>query len=255
MTTTADRLLGSQRDALSRFERRVIEMSATYVPPTATQEGFHVYTVGPKDLGLVYCRIDGYAPPAPRPRATLVPTGNWHELVARARRAGAMKDLAGLFRAQIYSAPRDHAVTIWKREAKPRLLAAREFYGFSGPLVAKAQPLEVMILRVRALAKTHHRKTRTIPRSWDTGSTGDWENIAKPICDVANGILWHDDCQITRGTVETIVGAQGEPDRLELIARPLRDIPERTRFEVEIHGLGLREGRQDGQHGDTDREG
>lgn len=205
-----------------------------------SQQGLDIVTLGPEDLGLVYCRIDGLAPPAPRPRATLVPTGKWPELIARARRANAMKDLAALFRPSIYSAPRDHPVTVWKRDARAILLEARNQAGFDGPLVARGQPLEVLILRVRELAKTHHRKTRSIPRSWDTaGSSGDWDNVGKPVCDAANGILWHDDCEIARGIVEEIVGAAGEPARLEIIARPLRQIPERTLFEVERDTLGL----------------
>jgi hypothetical protein len=199
-----------------------------------TQAGLDLVTLGRDDVGVVYCRIDGLAPPAPRPRATLVPTARWPELIARARRATAMKHLAALFRPSVYSAPRDHPVTIWKRRARVMLLDARYQAGFDGPLVKKGQPLEVLILRVRELAKSHHRKTSTIPRSWDTASgSGDWDNVGKPVCDAANGILWHDDCEIARAIVEEIVGAQGEPARLEIIARPLREIPERTRFEAE----------------------
>lgn len=204
-----------------------------------SQQGLDMVTLGRDDRGVVYCRIDGPAPPAPRPRATLVPTGKWPELIARARRARKMKDLAALFRPSIYSAPRDHPVTAWKKAAREQLKTARNLAGFNEPLVQKGQPIEVLILRVRELAKTHHRKTRTIPRSWDTASgSGDWDNVGKPVCDAANGILWHDDCEIARATVEEIVGAQGEPARLEIIARPLREIPERTRFEVERDELG-----------------
>ncbi len=212
----------------------------THVHGTPTQQGFDILTVGPKDLGLVYCRIEGHAPPAPRPRATMVPTGKWPELVVRARRARSMKDLASLFRTQIYSAPSSHPVTLWKKLARAQLKAARLEAGFEAPIVQAGQPIEVMILRVRELAKSHHRKTTTIPRSWDTGGgSGDWDNVGKPVCDAANGVLWYDDCQIARGIVEEIVGAQGEPARLEIIARPLPHIPERTLFEVERDGLGL----------------
>lgn len=185
------------------------------------QQGFDIPTLGRDDRGVVYCRIDGPAPPAPRPRASLVPIGD------------------GKFRAKIVSAYRQHPAHKWKKLARLQILAARNASGYFAPLVEKGQPIEVLILRVRELAKTHHRKTRSIPRSWDTASgSGDVDNALKPVLDAANGILWHDDCQVTRVVAEEIVGAQGEPDRLEIIARPLREIPERTRFEAERDQLG-----------------
>ena len=185
-----------------------------------TQHGLDIVTGAPRSY--VYACIGGNAPPQPRPRATLIPIGS------------------GRFRAQIYSAPRDHPVTAWKKKARERLILLRDAYGFAGPIVDPGLPLEVIILSVRELPKSHHRKRQPVVRRWDTSANaGDWDNVAKPVCDAANGVLWHDDCEIARASVEQIVGAQDEAPRLEIIARPLRDIPERTRFQSELDLIQL----------------
>jgi Holliday junction resolvase RusA-like endonuclease len=197
---------------------------------TPRQGGLDIVTHAPG--GLVYCRIAGHAPPQPRPRARLTPIGPFAELVRRARAAKKMADLLALFRAQVYSAPRDHPVTAWKKAARQQINTARNLAGFNQPIAPKGRPLEVLILVVGELAKTHHRVRTPGVRRWETSpNAGDWENVAKPVCDAANGILWHDDSQIARGHVEQIVGAQGEPARLEILARPLVELPDRTRFE------------------------
>lgn len=100
------------------------------------------------------------------------------------------------------------------------------------PIVPKGSAIEVYILAVQELPAGQIMKRSLRPRAWDTRhSSGDWENIGKPVCDAANGLLWHDDCQIVRGVVEQIVGAQGEPARLEIIARPVNTGPTDTIFE------------------------
>ena len=192
------------------------------------------------DLNWIHVVIPGSAPPAPRPRATLIPTMRTQQLLNRARTARTARDLMDLFRPQIYSAAKGSDVEIWKRQAGWELKAAKSRLGYAiGSMIGlSTQPIEVWILVVCKLPKSRHRKTLEVPRAWQMSrSGGDFDNLAKPVCDVATGILWDDDCQIVRATVEKIVAAQGEEPRLEIIARPVQDSPSWTRFEEERSAL------------------
>lgn len=189
--------------------------------------------------GFFRAVILGPAPPQPRPRATLMPVAKAPVILAAAHRAQKIRDLMGLFRPQIYSAASNAPIGRWKKRAAGVLIRARQDAGYPPrPIFAKGEPLEVLVLVVGELPVSKHRKTIPPPRAWQTSlRAGDFDNIAKPICDVATGILWVDDSQIARATVEKIVGAQGEEPRLEMIVRPLRDRPERTLFETERDAL------------------
>jgi Holliday junction resolvase RusA-like endonuclease len=181
---------------------------------------------------FVHAVIPGHAPPAPRPRATIVPLASGPEVVARARNARNVGQLFSLFRASVYLPP---SIKAWKRQAEAHLENAKRQSGYGPrPILPEGEPLEVLILVVGELPKSKHRKRNPIPRRWQVSQrAGDFDNLAKPVCDAATGILWHDDRQVARATVEKIVGAQGEEPRLEIIARPLWDGPELTRFEQE----------------------
>lgn len=190
---------------------------------------------------FVHAVILGKAPPMPRPRAVLVPTMSTKAALAVAHRAYHLRQLYAVFRANIYSGGHGSPIERWKREARLELESAKIDAGYQGrPILGKGEPIDVLILQVWPLAKSHHRVRNPKPRKWQTAAiAGDWENVGKPVCDAATGILWHDDAQIARGMVEQVVAAQGELARLEIIARPLWDSPKRTRFEAERDALIL----------------
>jgi len=141
-----------------------------------------------------------------------------------------MRDLMGLFRATT-SPQTTTEHKNWRKLLEWKLRIAARDQLQNRPLVADGEPVEVFILAVQELPKGDHRKTKVVPRRWDTRKTsGDFDNIAKPVCDAANGILWHDDSQIVRAIVEEVVGAQGERARLEIFARPVVGSPFDTIF-------------------------
>jgi hypothetical protein len=159
--------------------------------------------------------------------------------LALAHRARNLRQLYALFRAQVYSGGHGSKIEKWKRDAAVELEIAKRQAGYYGrPLLPKGEALDVLILQVSPLAQSKHRVRKPPGRQWQTArAAGDWENVGKPVCDAATDILWHDDSQIARGMVEQVVGAQGEPARLEIIARPLWDSPELTRFEAALLAL------------------
>ena len=146
-----------------------------------------------------------------------------------------MVDLYGLMRAQVYKPKSDRA---WQSAAESYLEQAKRAGGIRGALVAKAEPLEVWILCTYPLPKSLHRKRMKPGRRWQTSRTaGDFDNLSKPICDAATGVLWHDDSQVVRATVEKIVGAQGEAPSVKIYARAVDMPPEATIFESVTAGV------------------
>jgi hypothetical protein len=185
----------------------------------------------------VHAVLYGEAPPSPRARATIVPVAPLAKLLARARHATKMSHLASLFRAQLYMG-RASRCEVWKRDTK-RVLAsaadASKLPEWDLPVFPDGQALDVLILVVAPLPKGAHRVRTPPPRRWLTSlRSGDWDNIGKPICDAATGILWRDDVLIARGQVEKVRAAQGESPRLEILARPLQEGPEWTHLEQEV---------------------
>ncbi len=191
----------------------------------------------------VHAVIHGEAPPSPRPRATIVPVAPLPMLLARARKASKMSHLLSLFRAQLYMG-RASKCEVWKRKAKHALESGKAESGWlqDETVFAAGQALDVFILVVAALPKGDYRQRKPPPRDWLTSlRRGDWDNVGKPICDAATGILWRDDVLIARSSVEKVRAAQGESHRLEILARPLQDSPDETRLE---HQLELERYRQ-----------
>jgi Holliday junction resolvase RusA-like endonuclease len=181
----------------------------------------------------VHAVIYGPAPPSPRARATIVPVAPLPKLLARARHATKMSHLVSLFRAQLYMG-RASKCEVWKHDVARCLSRAGAEATFEGPWWSP-QPLEILILVVAPLPKGDHRIQKPPPRKWLTSlRSGDWDNLGKPICDAANGILWRDDVFIARASVEKVRAAQGETARLEILARPLQDSPDETRLESQV---------------------
>lgn len=179
----------------------------------------------------IHVVIPGTPLPFKRRAAVLVPTCSAGEMLSRARRARHLRDLMSLFRATTTSREtKEHKAWREALEWNIRKAAMRQLG--NRPLVLKGCPIEVFILSVCELPESRILKRSLRPREWDTRhSSGDFENVTKPVCDAATGLIWHDDCQVVRATIEQIVGAQGEPARLEIIARAVTTGPVDTYFE------------------------
>lgn len=154
--------------------------------------------------------VPGLCPPAPRPRARIMGSGN--------------KTFA-----QIYT-PKSGSYAEWKRAAVVYIMRAR---GPAGAYPILDDPIHVRLLFVIPLAESNHRKTRFVLREFCRMQTyGDVDNLAKGPLDAATGILWKDDSDVARLDVEKIVGEQGEPPRTEmLVSRLPREAATRTHFE------------------------
>lgn len=176
--------------------------------------------------------IPGICPPAPRPRFTIIPLRKFPEIVAMVRRGCGMRELMGCFRPSPYTQT-DGEYATWKRRASLAMNEARHRHFGRQPFAPEGTPLEVHLLMVMPLPKAAHRSTTTPPRSWCVSKRrGDADNLAKGPLDAANGVLWHDDCAVASIEVETVVGAQGEPPRTEmLVIRLAASDAVRTRFE------------------------
>jgi len=78
--------------------------------------------------------------------------------------------------------------------------------------------IELMVLGVYELPKSKRRKTTIPQRAYYLGKQ-DIDNVLKIVMDAANGIIWADDMQVARTTVDLIVGEQDESPRLEMFVR------------------------------------
>lgn len=155
-------------------------------------------------------------------------------MLAIARRARSIRDLMVLF--NVNNRPSDSGeLKAWKKRCEVIFRQCARDVLDRRPIVQKGRPIEVLILCVYPITKARMMRRTLRPRDWHT-KRGDWDNLGKPICDVANGILWHDDAQIARGMVEKIVAAQEEPPRTEFFARAMPDEPGLTIFE-EVVGI------------------
>lgn len=81
-------------------------------------------------------------------------------------------------------------------------------------------PLLVEVMVVFACPKSAWKKRVPMPRRWHTGRP-DFDNICKQVGDAGNGVLWLDDSQIVRVEGRKLIGAQGEPERVEVVVRQL----------------------------------
>jgi Holliday junction resolvase RusA-like endonuclease len=176
--------------------------------------------------------VPGVCPPAPRPRFGIMPTRKLAEIVAMVRRGCGMRELMGCFRPAPFP-PADDAYRAWKRAAAVEMNRARMEHCGRLPFAPAGTPLEVHLLFVMPLPKAAHRQTKPPPRSWCVSKRrGDADNLAKGPLDAANGVLWHDDAAVASIEVETVVAAQGEAPRTEIIVMRLAESDAvRTRFE------------------------
>lgn len=110
----------------------------------------------------------------------------------------------------------------WKEAAGLLLGAAARRAGWRMP--EPGVPLEVTMRATFACPKAEQRRAPVGPR-WHAKATADADNVAKAILDSANGVLWPDDRQVARLAVEKVIGAPGEPPRVDLAVRVLEVAP------------------------------
>lgn len=158
----------------------------------------------------------------------MAPMASLDGMKAMTRRATEMKHLFKMWALGV--TPGDSAkLKQWKKRCEHIFREHSRDVLNRRPMAPKGHPIEVYILCVYPMVKKP-LKTSSRPREWHT-KRGDWDNLGKPICDVATGLLWHDDAQVPRGMVEKIIASQGEPPRTEFFARPMLEGPSRTIFE------------------------
>lgn len=168
--------------------------------------------------------IPGILPPAPRPRARIIPTRP--------------KPLA-----QIYT-PKGGDYGTWKKHAAA--LMATELENPRSPIYPDS-PLSVWLFVVLPLPTSEHRKTRVTPRRWcQSQHRGDADNLAKGPLDAGTGILWDDDRQVVSLHVEKVIGEQGEEPRVEMIVMPLEERDSERTWTEELRDELRREKRLDG---------
>lgn len=184
---------------------------------------------------VLHVVIPGNPVPGLRPRAKVTPRLPELQLLARARQARKLRDLLPLFTPGVYH-PTSERMREWQRRASWELERARRAAEAVGWSIDPGEPISVRILCVFELPKGRRRVRMPPERSWAMagapGHQGDWDNLGKPVCDVASGILWPDDAQIVRAMVEKVVGAQDEPPRLEILVEKVTASAARTRFEA-----------------------
>jgi len=114
--------------------------------------------------------------------------------------------------ARAFDPPRSRA---WKLVARGFFVAAMA----GRPLLIGA--LEVVIVAVIACPPSQHRKRTPQPPRWHTGPRLDWDNVGKIVCDAMQGVVFGNDGQIARATVERWIGAQGESPSVTVEVRAL----------------------------------
>lgn len=128
----------------------------------------------------------------------------------------------------------------WKATAQDVMTAV---WGTRPPLTG---PVGLTIVAVFTCPRSAWKKRKPVPRQWHT-KRGDFDNIAKAVCDAAKGVLWVDDSQVALANVHKLIGAQGEAPYVELIVQSLE----------EVHQYGVQEAQrtEEGEEGGEEAEG
>ena len=107
----------------------------------------------------------------------------------------------------------------WKERARGIYLHAVRASGLARPTFPSG-PLEVSILAVFACLERDVRVRVPAARRWKD-TKPDPDNVIKICLDPGNGILWKDDGQVARVSIDRWFGAQDEDPFLELTVRAL----------------------------------
>lgn len=84
-------------------------------------------------------------------------------------------------------------------------------------------PVAVVVRAYHTCPKSDHRVRNPAPLRW-RAKKPDAENVAKAVLDAATGVLWGDDAQVARLTIEQYTAAQGEAPRVELTVSWLQEV-------------------------------
>ena len=194
---------------------------------------------------VLHVIMPGECPPAPRPRYGIIPRkkGMWPSIQRDVKNGCSMRELLAYFRPFPLERKND-PYSAWKKTAAWAMDSARNAYCGTKPFVEKGTPVEVWLLFVTPLAKSNERKRIQVIRDWCVARLkGDPDNLAKGPLDAGNGVVWHDDAQVAALRIEKVVGAQGEPARVEMMCWALeRTEAQQTGFEhsrKEIRGMDL----------------
>lgn len=136
------------------------------------------------------------------------------EPVAQGRPRGFHRPGVGV---RMYDPPKSRS---WKGAAQVHYRDALDRAGIKAPAFP-AGPVELEVLAVFTCPRSKHRKRDPLRRQ-PKATKPDSENIGKAVMDAANGLLFLDDAQVSKLTVEKIVGAQDEAPRVEVTVRSLR---------------------------------
>lgn len=109
----------------------------------------------------------------------------------------------------------------WKGVAQVHYMNALRQAGLERPVFGTGVAVELHVLAVFACPKSDHRKHEPRPRRPHAKDQGDASNVLKAVEDAGNGILWFDDCQVARVTVEKVIAAQGEAPSVTVTVREL----------------------------------
>lgn len=114
--------------------------------------------------------------------------------------------------------PRVYRVNGFTRTVTPETTVRYEQHVRNCAMLAGAQPIDgALSATVQfwfALPASKARK-RPVPQTHKT-TKPDCDNLAKAVLDACNGVVYADDSQVARLTVEKYVAAQGEPSRCEV---------------------------------------
>jgi Holliday junction resolvase RusA-like endonuclease len=116
----------------------------------------------------------------------------------------------------------------WKGVAQVHYQEALRAAALAAP--AFLGPVEVHVLAVFTCPKGQYRKREPVARR-PKATKPDAENVLKAVQDAGNGLLWVDDSQVARVTIEKFVGAQEEAPFVRVTVKALE--PEQERFRME----------------------
>lgn len=98
----------------------------------------------------------------------------------------------------------------WKGIVQVHYMSALRAAGLERPLFAAGIPVELRVVAVFPCPRSDHRKRDPVGRRPNHKDQGDASNVLKAIEDAGNRVLWMDDCQVARVTVEKWIAAQDE---------------------------------------------
>lgn len=135
--------------------------------------------------------------------------------IAQPRQRTRVMAMGGRMVAQNYT-PAKHPSQTFKAAVQ---LSAAAVY--TGPLLQG--PLFLAITFVFQRPKVMCWKNKPTPRTAKT-TKPDADNLAKSVMDALNGVLWHDDAQVSDMRIIKVVAGGDEQPRTEIMVQPMEDV-------------------------------